>query len=221
MKRHMCVLALALAVAISGSESAQAQIGGFSLPGTKKPAAAGAVDPDTYLKNARDAEGLMSTSLDQMSSVVLAKEQMANIEALKKQAAETTDPKEKEALQQQVASSEAADLNQVDYDKYASDQEQKLSAQQKQNLAASSFNFLLAVLKDQQLSGQSKGVMDSLSGNPTALSKLGAVKDSAASIGSQLQMSSSLAGKMPKVFSAVGVKDVPKVSDAPKPVTGD
>jgi hypothetical protein len=204
------------AVALFVGQSAVAQFGSFSMPGAKKstPApAAAAIDPDTFLATAKDAEGLMTKSLDEMSDALLAKEEAAKIAALKKQANETTDAHEKEALTQQIAKTEAASLSQQNFDEAGAAQIKEMDSEKRKKLAGSSFNFLLAVLRDQQLVGQSTGVINGLAANPANFGKLGAVKDAASSVSSQLGMSGSLAAKMPKLFAAVGVKDMPKVTD--------
>jgi hypothetical protein len=52
--------------------------------------------------------------------------------------------------------------------------------------------------------------------NPSMLSKLGKVKDAAGSIANQLSIHASLAGKMPAVFSAVGVQAPTSADEKPK-----
>jgi hypothetical protein len=215
MKARMKVQAAAVALMLGTSLAAHAQLG--SLAGLfGKATAGGAVDIDGYLKNAISAELLMRDSLDQMAASLASKEELANIEALKKQAAEKTDSKEKAAIEQDIVKSEAALLNTKDFDKIANEDAKKMDATQKKRLAAASYNFMLAALKDKELMGQSQGVISSLVSSPSNLSKLGAVKDTAFSLKSQLELASSLATKVPKVFAAVGVKNPPtKASDAP------
>jgi hypothetical protein len=215
MKARMKVQAAAVALMLGTSLAAHAQLG--SLAGLfGKATAGGAVDIDGYLKNAISAEMLMRDSLDQMAASLASKEELANIEALKKQAAEKTDSKEKAAIEQDIVKSEAALLNTKDFDKIANEDAKKMDATQKKRLAAASYNFMLAALKDKELMGQSQGVISSLISSPANLSKLGAVKDTAFSLKSQLELASSLATKVPKVFAAVGVKNPPtKASDAP------
>lgn len=215
MKARTKVQAAAVALMLGTSLAAHAQLG--SLAGLfGKATAGGAVDIDGYLMNAISAELLMRDSLDQMAASLASKEELANIEALKKQAAEKTDSKEKAAIEQDIVKSEAALLNTKDFDKIANEDAKKMDATQKKRLAAASYNFMLAALKDKELIGQSQGVISSLVSSPANLSKLGAVKDTAFSLKSQLELASSLATKVPKVFAAVGVKNPPtKASDAP------
>lgn len=222
MKIRTSVQAVAVALILGVSTTANAGLGSLTslIPGAQKGAAT--VDVDGFLKNAGIAEALMRTSLDQLATSLASKEQIAQIDALKKQAAEKTDAKEKGAVDQEVAKSQAAVLNSLDFDKVANEDVKKMDAKQKQKLAGAATNFVLAALKDKELISQSSTVMSSLGSNPANLSKLGTVKDAASSLKNQLELAGSLATKVPKVFSAVGVKNPPtKASDEPVAVSGD
>ncbi|WP_373988710.1 hypothetical protein [Duganella sp. BuS-21] len=128
----------------------------------------------------------------------------------------------KGAIEQEIAKSQAAMLNARDFDKVANEDVKKMDAKQKEKLAGAATNFVLAALKDRELLSQSSTVLSSLSSNPANLSKLGTIKDAASSLKNQLELAGSLATKVPKVFSAVGVKNPPtKASDAPVAVSGD
>lgn len=216
MKVKMTVQAAAIALLLGAATlPAQAQLGGLSLPGMKA-GGGSSVDVDGFLKSALAAETLMRGSLDLLVASLASKEAVANIEALKKQAAEKTDAKERAAVEQEIVKSQAAEMNKLDFDKVANEDIKKMDANQKKKLAGATYNFLLATLKDKELVAQSKGVISSLSGNPANLGKLGSVKDSAGSLAAQLELAGTLATKVPKLFAAVGVKNPPsKASDAP------
>lgn len=222
MKARIKVQAAAVALILGTSMAAHAQLGGLSLPGTGKSAPSSSVDVDGFLKNAVNAELLMRGSLDQLASSLASKEELAGIMALKKQAGEKTDSKEKAAIEQDIIKSQTALLNTKDFDKIANEDAKKMDAKQKKKLAGAAYNFMLAALQDKELISQSQGVISGLSGNPANLSKLGTVKDTAGSLKTQLELASSLVTKVPKVFTAVGVKNPPsKASDAPVVVSGD
>lgn len=221
MKLRTSVHAIAAALIIGASATAAAGLPslGSLMPGQSSGAA---VDVDGFLKNAGVAEALMRTSLDHMATSLATKEEIAQIDALKKQAAEKTDAKEKGAIEQEISKSQAALLNSRDFDKVANEDVKKMDVKQKQKLAGAATNFVLAVLKDKELLSQSSGVLSGLAGNPANISKLGTVKDAAGSVKNQLELAASLATKVPKVFSAVGVKNPPtKASDAPVAISGD
>ncbi len=216
MNIRIKVQAGVVALIMGVSVSAHAQFGGLAIPVMAKSSSSSAVDVDGFLKSALSAETLMRTSLDQMVSSLASKEEIAKIDELKKQAAEKTDAKEKGAVEQEIIKTEAAMLSAKDFDKLATEDVKKMDANQKKKLAGAAFNFVLAVLKDKELVGQSQNVISSMSSNPANLSKLGSIKDVAGSLKTQIELASSLAGKVPKVFSAVGVKNPPsKASDAP------
>lgn len=221
MNFRTSVQTAAIVLILSTSTGAQAGLGGLSLPSLGGSSGA-SVDVDGFLKNASIAETLMRSSLDQMASSLASKEEIAQIDALKKQASEKTDAKEKGAIEQEIVKSQAALLAAKDFDKIANDDIKKMDAKQKQKLAGAASNFILASLKDKEMVSQSSGVISGLGGNPANLSKLGTVKDVAVSLKIQLELAANLITKVPKIFSAVGVKNPPtKASDAPVATTGD
>jgi hypothetical protein len=86
-------------------------------------------------------------------------------------------------------------------------------------LGASAFNFTLALLQDKALIDQSKSIIASMSGNPMQLAKLAPIRDTATSLTNQISIGSQIAGKMPDIFKAVGVKAPTSKDDKPKQVT--
>jgi len=222
MKIRTSVQVIAAALLVGATATASAGLPGLSLPSLGGSSSGAPVDVDGFLKNAGVAETLMRSSLDHLVTSLASKEQIAQIDALKKQAAEKTDAKERGAVEQEVTKSQAAALNSIDFDKAANEDVKKMDSQQKQKLAGAAYNFMLAALKDKELVGQSSGVISGMSSSPANLSKLGTVKDVAGSLKNQVELAANLATKMPKVFSAVGVKNPPtKASDAPQAVSGD
>jgi len=222
MKIRTSVQLIAAALLVGATATASAGLPGLSLPSLGGSSSGAPVDVDGFLKNAGVAEALMRSSLDHLVTSLASKEHIAQIDALKKQAAEKTDAKEKGAVEQEVTKSQAAALNSIDFDKAANEDVKKMDSQQKQKLAGAAYNFMLATLKDKELVGQSSGVISGMSSNPANLSKLGIVKDVAGSLKNQMELAANLATKMPKVFTAVGVKNPPtKASDAPQSFGGD
>lgn len=222
MKIRTSVQVIAAALLVGATAAASAGLPGLSLPSLGGSSGGTPVDVDGFLKNAGVAETLMRSSLDHLVTSLASKEQIAQIDALKKQAAEKTDAKEKGAVEQEITKSQAAALNSIDFDKAANEDVKKMDAQQKQKLAGAAYNFMLAALKDKELVGQSGGVISGMTSSPANLTKLGTVKDVAGSLKNQVELAANLATKMPKVFTAVGVKNPPtKASDAPQVVSGD
>jgi hypothetical protein len=209
------VLAVVVATGVLGGAwlVAQAGLSIPGLPGTSK----SKVDPDTFLQQAQAAESLLKTSLWAMSSALLSKEQVAELKAKKDKAEQVTDPKEKDAQLQEVTKSETAALNEAASDAALKSNVDKMDADRKKLLGASAYNYALGVLQEKALSGQSSGLISSMGSDPSMLTKVGKVKDVAASLTNQLSLHASLAGKMPAVFSAVGAQ-APKSADE-KPMT--
>jgi hypothetical protein len=188
------------------------------LPSTGK-SSGGAIDPDTFLQTAKDAEGLLGQSLSSMSKALLSKEQVAALKAQQQAADATTDPKEKEAKNLDIMKSQAAQVNEAASDAGFKSSVDKMDSEKKAQLGNSAYNFTLGVLKQGVLQGQSKGLISGMSSNPAYLAKLGTVKDAASSINNQLSITSTLASKMPAVFSTVGVKAPASADEKPKAVT--
>lgn len=197
-------------------------LGGL-VGGAKPAAAAGApADPDGFIKAAAGAEKLMGNSLQYLSNSLLAKERSAEFNARLESAAKLTDANERQAKTLEAQKDAVAALNeQTSGDKLKSDID-KLGTAQRAQLAASAFNFSLALLQDKALIEQSKALIASMSGNPMQLAKLGSIKDSASSLSNQLTLGSQIAGKMPDIFKAVGIAAPTSKDDKPKQVaTGD
>jgi hypothetical protein len=187
------------------------------LPSSGKPAA-GAIDPDTFLQTAKDAEGLLGQSLSSMSKALLSKDKIAALKAQQQAADAVTDPKEKEAKNLEIMKSQAAQVNEATADAGFKGSVDKMDSEKKAQLGDSAYNFMLGVLKQNVLQGQSKGLISGMASNPANLNKLGSVKDAAASVGNQLSITSTLASKMPTVFSTVGVKAPTSADEKPKVV---
>lgn len=218
--KHTHQLALVLGLLACTTVILPASAGFPSLPGlpsSGKPAA-GAIDPDTFLQTAKDAEGLLGQSLTSMSKALLSKERVADLKAQQKAADAITDPKEKEAKNLDIMKSQAAQVNEATSDASFKGNVDKMDAEKRAQLGDSAYNYMLGVLKENVLQGQSKGLISGMSSNPATLGKLGSVKDAASSIGNQLSITSTLASNMPTVFSTVGVKAPASADEKPKVV---
>jgi hypothetical protein len=220
---HQFALLLGLLTSITVIMPASAAFPSLpGLPSSGKPVA-GSIDPDTFLQTAKDAEGLLGQSLSSMSKALLSKEKVADLKAQQKAADAITDPKEKEAKNLEIMKSQAAQVNEATSDAAFKGNVDKMDSEKKAQLGDSAYNYLLGVLKEGVLQGQSKGLISGMANNPANLGKLGSVKDAASSIGNQLSLTSALASNMPAVFSTVGVKAPASADEKPKvvKVSGD
>ena len=213
----LTALAFASTVVLVGSAHA---FGFGALTGGGKSDSSSSLTAESFIDAGKKAEALMTKSLAYMHSALASKEEIAKVEALQKKADETTDAKEKEAILQEMQKTEAAAVQKAVSDKKAGDNIKKLDTEKKAKLAGSSYNFMLALLKDKKLIADSKSLISSLSSNPMNLSKVGGVKDVASSLSKQVSISSDLASSLPKVFSAVGLEKGPS-SEAEQPKAMD
>lgn len=203
-KSKICIAFLTLGAAIYAPQALAFGLG--DLLGGSKTSSASAVDPDTFIKSALAAEQLMNSSVDLLAGSLVSKTKLAEIEAKKKSANAETDPKEKEAKLSEVKKSEVAAVNEALNDEKAKSDIENMDSQKKQQLGAAAFNFMLALIQDKDLIGQTSGLIRSLSGNPMNIVKLGNIKDVASSLSNQISSASQIATKMPTIFSAVGVE---------------
>jgi hypothetical protein len=188
---------------------------GNLVPGAQSSAAG---DPDSFLKSAAFAEGLMKNSVGLMARSLASKEKAAEFAAAQKAANTITDPAEKQAKLADIDKAEMASLNEaLSNEKFKADI-QKMDSSRKVDLGASAYNFALALLQDKALIEQSKGLIAGLASNPMNLSKVGSLKEAASSLSNQFSSASSIAGKMPEVFSAVGIQAPTSKDDKPKAV---
>jgi hypothetical protein len=209
------VLAIVVASALGAlATPASAQFG--KLMGIGGGSAAASADPQEFIKSALTAEKLMNQSVALLAASLSSKEKAAEFEAQRKAATAITDAAEKQAKLTQLRKSEAAAVNEAVNGADTEANIKKMSAQQRENISAAAFNFMLALLQDKALLEQGQGLIASLSSNPMNISKLGGVQDAMSSLANQMSAISSIASKMPAVISAVGVKAPTSKDEKPK-----
>lgn len=213
--RRNLIAAIAITSGTLVAAPAYAQFG--SLLGMAKPGSGTAsADPEAFLKSAQAAEKLMNNSVVLLARGLSSKEEAAKMEANRNAANALTDPAERQAKKLEVDKTEKAVINEKLSSAGTEEVLKNLNADQKAQVAAASFNFMLALLQDKALVEQATGLISSMSGNPMNLSKLGGIKDAAASLKQQIADASVFADKMPKVFAAVGVSAPVSKDDKPK-----
>lgn len=203
----------AMAFGLGNITSAIPGVGGTSG------AAVSAGDIDGFIKTANDANTLISTSSDHIFKALASKEEIAALEARKTAANSIADPAEK-----------AAEINKIEADKATAvqksinsqDADAKLGAMNKQQLASfgnAAFTFMLGVLKDKQLAEGSTSLVSGVASNPMLLPRLGALKDVASSVTSQLGNTAKIGDGLIKLAKAGKISALPtSASEAPKPV---
>lgn len=215
MKKHIATLLIASAFGTI-TMPAMAQFGSL-LGGSSNSSAS--VSPEAFLSSAAAAEKLMNNSVTLLSRSLTSKEKAAELEAQRKAANETTNAAEREAKLTEVKKSELAALNEAMSNSQIEADVKKVSGKQREEMGAAAFNFMLALLQDKALVDQGKGLVSSLSSNPMNISKVGGIKDAVGSLSNQISAASNLAGKMPAIFTAVGVKAPASKDEKPKSTT--
>lgn len=218
MKKQVLAVVVASALGVLATP-ASAQFGKMlgGLGGGSSSAAASA-DPQEFIKSAQAAEKLMNNSVALLAASLSSKEKAAELEAQRKAANAITDAAEKQAKLTELRKSEAAAVNEALNNANTEASIKKMGGQQRDNLAAAAYNFMLALLQDKALIEQGQSVVSSLSSNPMNISKLGGVKDAMSSLSNQVSAAASIAGKMPAIFTAVGVKAPASKDEKPKQV---
>lgn len=174
------------------------------------------VTPEAFVSSAFAAEKLMNNSVTLLSRSLSSKEKAAELEAQRKAATEITNPEEKKAKLTEVQKSEMASLNEAMANSKFEAHVKQMSGKQREDLGAAAFNFMLALLQDKALLEQGKGLVSSLSSNPMNITKVGGIKDAIGSLSNQISAASNIAGKMPSIFTAVGVKAPASKDEKPK-----
>lgn len=178
-----------------------------------------AADPDAFLASALAAEKLMNNSVTLLTRTLVSKESSARLAAQLKAANEVTDPAERQAKKTAVQRSEIAELNEAFSNASIDSEIKKMDSKQRDELGSAAFNFMLALLQDKALLEQSKGLMSTMASNPASLVKVGSIKEAVSSLSNQMTAASAIAGKMPAIFTAVGVKAPVSKDEKPKAVS--
>jgi len=203
----------AMAFGLGNITSAIPGVGGGSA------AAVSGGDIDAFIQTANDANQMISTSSAHIFKALASKEEIAELEARMAAANAIADPAEKAAEVSKIKSDEATAVQKVLASK---DGEAKLASMNKAQMASfgnAAFTFMLGVLKDKQLADGSTALVSGVSSNPTLLPRLGALKDVASSVSSQLSNTAKIGEGLVKLAKAGKIASLPtSASEKPKKV---
>jgi hypothetical protein len=109
----------------------------------------------------------------------------------------------------------------VDWDAEQQRMQADVDAERNHHLGIAIYNFMLAVLKDEQLVATGKGLLGSIGANPmqamAMVGKLGALKDATWSLASQMGNLSHIATGIPKLMTVAKVDQLPaSASETPR-----
>lgn len=217
MVNHKIATAV-LAGALFAAPPAMAQFGSLlsNLTSLAGGGSSSVTNPDTFIQSAIAAEKLMNNSVTLLSRSLISKEKSAEFEAERKAAMLITDAAERNAKLTEVRKSNSAALNEAAGNAKLEDDIKMMDDKKRGDLSSAAFNFMLALLQDKALVFQAHGLISSLASNPMNLMKLGNIKDLVSSLTNQVADASGVAGKMPQIFSAVGVTPPTSKDDKPK-----
>lgn len=224
VKTTFVVTALLSSLWVSTNASALdlGSIGSMITGGSASTSAApSASTVEGFLKNAKEAEGLMKNTVNILGKVFVSSEKMAEIENAQKAAEGISDPKEKDAKLKQIeADKQALVLKTIRSDE-AKKKVAELDAEKKAAVSASIFNSFLLIYKDNELLAQGNSIVNNAASNPsTALSlanKLGQVKEAASSVKNQLQYLQPLSTTLVKLAKVGNIQVTQPTSSAAAP----
>lgn len=181
--------------------------------------AVSAGDIDGFIKTANDADKMIGTATAYIFKALASKEDIAALEARMTAANAIADPAEKAAEISKIKSDEATFVQKALASKAGED---KLAAMNKAQQAAfgnAAFTFMLGVLKDKQLAEGSTALVSGVASNPTLRPRLGALKDVAASVSSQVANTAKIGEGLVKLAKTGKIAVLPtSASEKPKQV---
>jgi hypothetical protein len=187
-------------------------MGGMSAP---------ARNVDGFLERAEQAELLTRISADAIYGAVESEADAAAVAAARKANAAIVDPREREAAERKLDAEVTATLATVDWDAQQQRMQANMDAERNHHLGVAIFNFMLAVLKDEELVATGKSMLGSIGANPmqavALVGKLGALKDATWALASQMGNLSHIATGIPKLMTVAKVDQLPaSASEAPR-----
>lgn len=181
--------------------------------------AVSAGDIDAFIQTANDANQMIGTSSAHIFKALASKEEIEALEARMKAANAIADPAEKAAEISKIKSDEATAVQKALVSKEG---EAKLGAMNKAQMASfgnAAFTFMLGVLKDKQLADGSTALVSGVASNPALVTRLGALKDVASSVSSQVANTAKIGEGLVKLAKAGKIAALPtSASEKPKKV---
>lgn len=203
----------AMAFGLGNITSAIPGVGGGSA------AAVSAGDIDAFIQTANDANLMISTSSSHIFKALASKEDIAALEARLATANAIANTAEKEAELNKIKSDEATIVQKVLASKEGEDKLSTMNKAQMASFGNAAFTFMLGVLKDKQLAEGSTALVSGVSSNPMLIPRLGALKDVASSVSSQLSNTAKIGEGLVKLAKAGKIASLPtSASEKPKKV---
>ncbi|WP_374471692.1 hypothetical protein [Phenylobacterium sp.] len=208
---------VAACVALASPMPAAAQLGMLrgAIPGANTSSAA-SVDPDAFLAETVETTRYMMVAAAVLAAAAKNSQDRAALGARVNAIQSAQDVKElgafKVSLQEDLAAISANKESAAEFEaRYA-----KMTAEQREQVAAAAFNFALGMYRNVRLSQQAPALLDSVKTNPRLLAKAGQLKTAADLVVLQAKGTASMAGSMRQIMGAAKVA-APAEAESTKP----
>ena len=218
--RHIFFIVLCISFISVGTASA------FGLPGLGVGSSSAAGDPDEFLKKAQTSEKLIDASAQSMFNAVASKEDQARVEEIQKKMNETSDPKEKNALQREVTKTELAAVQERANNEELKKDAANWDAKKKEHVSSAFYNYALGALQAALLVPEGNNIVKSIKSNPVNAAKLAtkldSVTGSVTALGGIAGNSAKVIGALKTLMSAanIQIKLPTTASEKPKEIEG-
>lgn len=176
-------------------------------------------DVDAFIKTAQEADLLVNSAANYIFKSVAQKEQIAKYEEAMKAAEIISDAKEKDAKINQIKADRDTELHKSLASKETQDKVKSMSKEQLKHFGNAGYTFMLGLLKDKQLAEGSTALVSAVAANPMLATKLIVLKDTAASVVSQVKSASQIGEGLIKLAKVGNLNIMPtSSSDKPKAV---
>jgi hypothetical protein len=139
-----------------------------AIGGGSSSSSVSASDVKGVISSFQDAERMLFNSLVLINKALANKQEVAKLEELLKTINAMPEGAEKDAKMKELEKSSLALAQKTLESKEVTKVAQKLSTEQKQEVASATFNILLAVLKDKEALSKAQNLVSSISSNPTS-----------------------------------------------------
>ncbi len=165
LKKSLIALAILVGSLNAGMFGALA---GAALGGGSTASAVSGSDVQAVLTNFQQAQLGLDSSVMLINSALGDKKQVAEFEKRAKEINSKPESSEKDAANKELKKDELASAEKLATSKDAQDKAKKLSSEQKVKVGASISNLLLVAMKDTTALASAKGLVSSISSNPSA-----------------------------------------------------
>jgi hypothetical protein len=209
---------LVVAVAAASATPAFAQFGGLGgMFGGKSSGGGGDVDSQVkaFLDKIIKIEVTVNKALLAITAAYKSDEERAKSEEVLKSLGKQTDPKEAGAKFQEAYSSSEADTKKLSESSDLAERTKNLSAAKQQQVVKGVVNFLLGALQAKDVVPMGQSVLQSVSSNPMAITKVIPIKDAVPRLTSAVSLAATTIPKFVNVLRGANIQ-VPEVSGSTK-----